>query len=153
SSKRLPEDDRAPRKPFWRAKAAAEPVEGIDDDDPKPAAAMRKGLSLSMPSLALPSLPSLSKSSASGKNSQLKRLVGLKIGGSETAAARVANTGTAGWLGVARQPLEQGVVVSGELRAPEALAEQLKAFFARNKLPRKNVRLGIASNRIGVRIF
>jgi type IV pilus assembly protein PilM len=29
----------------------------------------------------------------------------------------------------------------------------LKQFFAKNKLPKKNVRLGIASNRIGVRVF
>src|SRR5206468_2261431 len=39
------------------------------------------------------------------------------------------------------------------LRDPDALAEALKAFFTRHKLPRKGVRLGIASNRIGVRIF
>jgi type IV pilus assembly protein PilM len=45
------------------------------------------------------------------------------------------------------------VVVGGELRDPDALAESLKAFFARHKLPKKGVRLGIASNRIGVRIF
>src|SRR5207253_5197079 len=79
--------------------------------------------------------------------------VGLKIGGSQIAAARVANNGHAELLQVARQPLDQGVVVMGELRDPDALAEQLKAFFARHKLPKKNVRLGIASNRIGVRIF
>jgi type IV pilus assembly protein PilM len=44
-------------------------------------------------------------------------------------------------------------VVAGELRDPEALGAALKAFFARHKLPKKNVRLGIASNRIGVRII
>ena len=84
---------------------------------------------------------------------QVKRMVGLKIGASQLAAARVANNGAAELLQVARQPLEQGVVVGGEVRDPEALAAALKQFFARNKLPRKNVRLGIASNRIGVRIF
>jgi len=46
-----------------------------------------------------------------------------------------------------------GIVVGGELRDPDALAEALKVFFARNKLPKKGVRLGIANNRIGVRIF
>ena len=46
-----------------------------------------------------------------------------------------------------------GIVVGGELRDPDALAEALKAFFAKNKLPRKGVRLGIANNRIGVRVF
>jgi type IV pilus assembly protein PilM len=84
---------------------------------------------------------------------QVKRMVGLKIGASQLAAARVANNGAAELLQVARQPLEQGVVVGGEVRDPEALSAALKQFFARNKLPKKNVRLGIASNRIGVRVF
>jgi type IV pilus assembly protein PilM len=83
----------------------------------------------------------------------VKRLVGLKVGASQLAAARVNNNGAAELVQVARQPLEQGVVVGGEVRDPEALALALKQFFAKNKLPRKNVRLGIASNRIGVRIF
>ena len=46
-----------------------------------------------------------------------------------------------------------GIVVGGELRDPDALAEALKAFFAKHKLPKKGVRLGIANNRIGVRTF
>jgi len=83
----------------------------------------------------------------------VKRLVGLKVGASQLAAARVVNNGAAELVQVARQPLEQGVVVGGEVRDPEALGLALKQFFAKNKLPRKNVRLGIASNRIGVRIF
>jgi type IV pilus assembly protein PilM len=83
----------------------------------------------------------------------VKRLVGLKIGASQLAAARVSNNGAAELVQVARQPLEQGVVVGGEVGEPEALAVALKQFFAKNKLPRKNVRLGIASNRIGVRVF
>jgi type IV pilus assembly protein PilM len=81
------------------------------------------------------------------------RVVGLKIGASQVAAAHVSNNGAAELLQVAREPLEQGIVVAGELRDPDALAAALKRFFARNKLPRKNVRLGIATNRIGVRIF
>src|SRR5439155_9648864 len=48
-------------------------------------------------------------------------------------------------------PLDPGVVVGGELRDPEALAEALKAFFKKHKLPRRGIRLGIANNRIGVR--
>jgi type IV pilus assembly protein PilM len=82
-----------------------------------------------------------------------KRVIGLKVGASQIAAARVTNNGVAELVQVARQPLEQGIVVSGELRDPEALALQLKSFFAKNKLPKKGVRLGIASNRIGVRTF
>jgi type IV pilus assembly protein PilM len=49
--------------------------------------------------------------------------------------------------------LEPGIVVGGELRDPDALAEALKEFFAKHKLPKKGVRLGIANNRIGVRTF
>jgi type IV pilus assembly protein PilM len=82
-----------------------------------------------------------------------KRLVGLKIGASQLAAARVANNGSAELLQVAREPLGPGIVVGGELRDPDALAEALKDFFAKHKLPKKGVRLGIANNRIGVRTF
>ncbi len=86
-----------------------------------------------------------------GKGS--KRLVGLKIGASQLAAARVANNGSAELLQVARQPLDPGIVVGGELRDADALAEALKDFFAKHKLPKRGVRLGIANNRIGVRTF
>jgi type IV pilus assembly protein PilM len=82
-----------------------------------------------------------------------KKLVGLKIGASQLAAARVVNNGTAEVVQVARADLDQGIVVGGELREPDALAAALKAFFRANKLPRQSVRLGIASNRIGVRMF
>ena len=82
-----------------------------------------------------------------------QRLVGLKIGASQLAAARVSNNGVAELQQVAREPLAAGVVVGGELRDPEALGDALKVFFAKHKLPKKGVRLGIASNRIGVRII
>lgn len=80
-----------------------------------------------------------------------KRLVGLKIGGSQIAAAQIANKGTPRVLKVARAPLERGVVVGGELREPDELASALKAFFRKSKLPRNAVRLGISNNRIAVR--
>lgn len=83
-----------------------------------------------------------------------KKLVGLKIGASKLAAARVVNSGVGAELvQVAQADLEPGIVVGGELRDPDALAEALKAFFKKHKLPRQGVRLGIASNRIGVRTF
>jgi type IV pilus assembly protein PilM len=82
-----------------------------------------------------------------------KKLVGLKIGASQLAAARVANNGSAELLQVAREPLAPGIVVGGELRDPDALAEALKEFFAKHKLPKRGIRLGIANNRIGVRTF
>jgi type IV pilus assembly protein PilM len=82
-----------------------------------------------------------------------KRITGLKVGASQLAAARVANNGSAELLQIARTPLEPGIVVGGELRDPDALAEALKEFFSANNLPKKGVRLGIANNRIGVRTF
>jgi type IV pilus assembly protein PilM len=82
-----------------------------------------------------------------------KKLVGLKIGASSLAAARVANGDVPEVVQVARGELAPGIVVGGEVREPDALAEALKKFFRENKLPRTGVRLGIASNRIGVRTF
>jgi type IV pilus assembly protein PilM len=91
--------------------------------------------------------------SESGGGKGAKRLVGLKVGASQLAAARVSNNGVAELLQVAREPLNPGIVVGGELREPDALAEALKEFFKKNRLPKKGVRLGIANNRIGVRTF
>jgi type IV pilus assembly protein PilM len=87
------------------------------------------------------------------KTKRAKKLVGLKIGGSQIAAARIVNNGSPELVQVAREKLDHGLVVGGELREPELLSEQLRAFFRKNKLPRQGVRLGIANNRIGVRIF
>jgi type IV pilus assembly protein PilM len=81
------------------------------------------------------------------------RLIGLKIGASQLAAARVSNNGSAELLQVAREPLAAGIIVGGELRDPDALSEALSEFFAKHGLPKKGVRLGIANNRIGVRTF
>ena len=82
-----------------------------------------------------------------------KRIVGLKIGASQIAAATVVNNGVPRLVQVAREDLDRGVVVGGELRDPEALAAALKRFFRKHKLPKRNVRLGVATNRIGVRTF
>jgi type IV pilus assembly protein PilM len=43
--------------------------------------------------------------------------------------------------------------VSGEIRDPDALGEALKRFFELHKLPKRGIRLGLANNRIGVRVF
>ena len=82
-----------------------------------------------------------------------KRIVGLKIGGSQIAAATVTNNGAAELVQLVREPLKPGVVVAGEVREPVVLGEALKAFFKKHKLPTKDVRLGVAANRIGVRTF
>ena len=87
------------------------------------------------------------------RNGRAKKLVGLKIGASQIAAARVVNNGDHQLLQVARQDLDPGIVVGGELRGTEELARALQRFFRANKLPRQNVRLGISNNRIGVRVF
>jgi type IV pilus assembly protein PilM len=82
-----------------------------------------------------------------------KRLVGLKIGASQLAAATLTNNGSAELLKIARYELEPGIVVGGELRDPERLSDALRKFFGEHGLPRRNVRLGVANNRIGVRTF
>ena len=88
-----------------------------------------------------------------GSQKRAKRVVGLKIGASQIAAARIVNNGHPELVQVAREDLAAGMIVGGELREPELLADALRAFFRKNKLPRTGVRLGIANNRIGVRIF
>ena len=133
--------------PFWKKELGKKKSSAPKAAKAVKAPSAKRGLAL--PALAMPSLPSFSR----GGGHQVKRLVGLKVGGSQLAAARIANNGAAELLQVARRDLEPGIVVGGELRDPDALATSLKEFFAANKLPKKNVRLGIASNRIGVRTF
>jgi type IV pilus assembly protein PilM len=90
---------------------------------------------------------------AAASAKRMKRITGLKIGGSQLAAARVNNNGVPELVQVAREDLQPGIVVGGELRDLDGLSTALKDFFKRHKLPRQGVRLGIANNRIGVRIF
>ncbi len=92
---------------------------------------------------------------ATRKRRGKQEIVGLKIGASQIAAARVVNNGApaATLVQLARVPLEPGVVASGEVRDVQALASALDSFFRTNKLPRRGVRLGVATNRIGVRSF
>ena len=78
-------------------------------------------------------------------------MVGLKIGASQLTAACLEVNGSARLVQVAREPLAAGIMVGGEVRDVHALAEALKHFFKRHGLPRRNIRVGIASNRIGVR--
>lgn len=82
-----------------------------------------------------------------------RHLVGLRIGSTQLAAAHVVNNGAAEVQQLARTPLERGLVTDGEVRDADGLAAALKTFFADQKLPRKDVRLGVASSRIGVRVL
>ena len=56
------------------------------------------------------------RGSSGPKRAKAKKLVGLKIGGSQLAAARIANNGVPELVQVARERLEHGIVVGGELR-------------------------------------
>jgi type IV pilus assembly protein PilM len=129
---------------FKRAPKEWDAGEVLTEEAPKERPKLRRP---PRPRPSLPSLPTLSRGGAG------KQLVGLKIGGSQIAAARVRNGESPELVQAARTPLDHGVVVNGELRDPEALALALKAFFAEHKLPKRGVRLGIANNRIGVRTF
>jgi type IV pilus assembly protein PilM len=80
-------------------------------------------------------------------------LVGLRVGSSQIAAAHVNNNRAPEVLKLVRGPIAAGVVADGEVRDPDALAQALKRFFDEHKLPRGRVRLGIATNRIGVRVL
>jgi type IV pilus assembly protein PilM len=139
------------------AEAAVEPKKSRFARKPKEQKA-QKQKAQKQPKAAKADKPKRSRRPSQMQNASLgrrgKKLVGLKIGASKLAAARVVNSGgVAELVQVAQADLEPGIVVGGELRDPDALAEALKAFFKKHKLPRQGVRLGIASNRIGVRTF
>lgn len=95
----------------------------------------------------------LPKLSSPARSHHAQRIVGLKIDGSQIAAACVLNNGSAKLERVARTRLAAGIVSGGELRDTQALAEALRTFFDSEKLPKRGVRLGVASSRIGVRSF
>jgi type IV pilus assembly protein PilM len=131
--------------PFWKREISV----GKRTKMPKTATAAssgRGGLKLKLPRLERPAR-------AKRGSHVPKRLVGLKIGASQIAAARVSNNGSAELVLAARKEIEPGIIVGGELREPEKLAEVLREFFKEHNLPKRNVRLGIANNRIGVRTF
>ena len=88
-----------------------------------------------------------------GRKPRKHEVVGLKVGASQIAASRVVNNGGSvpKLVQLARQPLEPGVVVGGEVRDVSALAQMLDSFFTEHELPRRGIRLGIGSNQIGVR--
>jgi type IV pilus assembly protein PilM len=136
----LPPEPRSEQSvPFWKREIAIGRRGGEKKDSPGRATKVKRAKT-----------PKVKVDRGSGKG---KKLVGLKIGASQLAAARVSNNGSAELLQVAREPLDAGVVVGGELRDPDALALALKDFFTKHKLPKRGVRLGIANNRIGVRTF
>jgi type IV pilus assembly protein PilM len=101
-----------------------------------------------------PAKASAPPSKRAKKRKQRKHeVVGLKVGASQIAASRVVNNGgpVPQVVQLARQPLEPGVVIGGEVRDVSALARALDQFFTEQELPRRGIRLGIGTNQIGVR--
>ena len=149
---RRPKEEREPKAergedkvPFYKRQVSlkrTKPQAGTSEAT-KPARSKKERPKLRRPSLSKPDL------GGGGKNS--KKLIGLKIGASHIAAARVLNGDMPQLLQVVSSPLEHGIVVAGELRDPEALAVALEKFFKEHGLPKRGIRLGIANNRIGVR--
>jgi type IV pilus assembly protein PilM len=82
-----------------------------------------------------------------------KEYVGLELGSSQIAAAHITNNGDKQVHKLHREPLPAGIMSGGEVRDPVALGAALASFFERNDLPKKNVRLGLANTRVGVRVI
>jgi type IV pilus assembly protein PilM len=93
------------------------------------------------------------KAAAKKKAKGKQDYVGVKVGASQIAAAQVHNNGGSKLLKIAREPLEPGVVVGGEVKDIAALGRALDEFFKKHDLPRKGVRLGVGTNRVGVRVL
>ncbi len=92
------------------------------------------------------------KERAPKRKGKSQRVVGLKIGASQLAAAVMARTDNGSELvELTRRPLDSGIVVDGEVRDEAALAAAVRSFFEDERLPRSDVRIGLSSNRIGVR--
>ena len=82
-----------------------------------------------------------------------RRRKALSVSRSRPAASprpRSARTGRSRSPGIGVAPLEPGVFREGEVVDADALGEALKELFAKQKLSR-NVRLGVANQRIAVR--
>jgi type IV pilus assembly protein PilM len=138
--KRAPKQTTAPQ-----AEAAAPPGAYTPEAEKAPKAK----LNLSLPKRA----PKEKKVAAASTNGRHKQVVGLSIGASQLSAAVVVNNGRPKLVKAATHTLPPEIVVGGEVRDSEALANEIAAFFSAADLPRKNVRLGIGSTRTGVRVF
>jgi type IV pilus assembly protein PilM len=78
--------------------------------------------------------------------------VGLDIESGFLAAAELSNSGGAVLRRAATEPLLPGLFHEGEVTDPEGLSELLRAFFHQHDLP-KRVRLGLASQRVALRVL
>jgi type IV pilus assembly protein PilM len=115
-------------------------------DEPRSAKTTLKMPEFKRPSFSMPKGPGLSL----GGNKKTGGIVGLEIESGSIAATEVGNNGSVAGTAIAQLP--PGVVSEGEVQDPDALAEELKALFIRHKLS-KNVRLGVANQRVVVRML
>jgi type IV pilus assembly protein PilM len=95
--------------------------------------------------------PSKTRSAKKHTPQMPKDFVGLELGSSQIAAAHISNNGDKKLLKLHREALPTGIMSGGEVRDPVALGAALASFFERHDLPRKNIRLGLANTRVGVR--
>ena len=137
--KRAPKQEKAPKTEATQT----------SEDAPKNEEAPKKR-SLSMPKRAPKQKNKVTSTSTNGRH---KQIVGLSVGSSQLSAAVIVNNGRPKLVKAALHTLPPEVVVGGEVRDSEALANEIAAFFSAADLPRKNVRLGIGSSRTGVRVF
>jgi type IV pilus assembly protein PilM len=93
------------------------------------------------------------KAKKKAPNSGPAEYVGLELGSSQIAAAHVTNNGGKKLHKLFREPLPAGIMSGGEVRDPVALGAALASFFEKYDLPKKNVRLGLANTRVGVRLI
>jgi type IV pilus assembly protein PilM len=79
-----------------------------------------------------------------------KAMVGLDVEAGSIAATEVHMNGSPQLARFGVMPLDAGVFREGEVADPQALGDALKELFAAQKIS-KNVRLGIANQRVAVR--
>ena len=97
--------------------------------------------------------PAKSRAVAKSAAHAPSELVGLEVGSSQIAAAHISNNGSHRLVKLHREPLPAGIMSGGEVRDPVALGAALASFFENHELPKKNVRLGLANTRVGVRVI
>src|SRR5436190_12710136 len=84
--------------------------------------------------------------------SKTRSVVGLDIEPGFVAAAEFSHNGSPVLVRAATTSLGPGLFHEGEVVDVEALADRLRAFFRDNDLPKK-VRLGVASQKMAVRVM
>ncbi len=93
------------------------------------------------------------KTPSTGRGSRVPTLVGVDIEPGHVAIAEVASAGGARVKRAAIAPLDAHVVRDGEVVDPEALASVLREIWASHKGLSKKVRIGVANQRIVVRVL